>query len=97
MSESLFATIRRLVMTDHYVISQHAIERLEERGILEWQVVEGIERAELLSERPDSLPNPSVELLEILADGVPVKAVWSWLVDFELAKLVTVHFFDDKS
>ena len=38
----LFVTIKRLVASERYVVSQHAAERLEERGVLEWQVVEGI-------------------------------------------------------
>lgn len=33
----LFNTIRRLVIAERYVIGQHASERLEERGILEWR------------------------------------------------------------
>jgi hypothetical protein len=92
---TLFETIRRLVATGRYVIGQHASERLDERGILEWQVVDGIESGRLLSERPDALPNPAVEVEEILADGSRVKAVWSHIVRANLAKLVTVHFFDE--
>lgn len=76
------------------MIGQHAAERLEERGILEWQFVDGIESGRLLSERPDDLPNPSVEVAQVLADGMEVKAVWSYIVQANLTKLVTVHFFD---
>lgn len=71
------------------------MERLEERGILEWQIVDGIESGRLLSERPDDLPNPAIEVEEVLADGTEVKAVWSHLVRAGLAKLVTVHFLDE--
>jgi hypothetical protein len=39
----LFETIRRLLADDHYVVGQHAVERLEERGILEWQAVAGFD------------------------------------------------------
>lgn len=35
----LFDTIRRLVDEEKYVVGQHASERMEERGIMEWQVV----------------------------------------------------------
>ena len=48
----LFETIRQLVADEKYVVGQHAAERLEERGIMEWQVVAGLEDAELLAERP---------------------------------------------
>lgn len=91
---ALFDTIRELVAAGQYVVGQHAAERLDERGILEWQVVDGIESGRLLSERPNDLPNPSVEVRQELADGTDVKAVWSYLAGADVAKLVTVHFFD---
>jgi hypothetical protein len=90
----LFDTIRQLVQAGRYGIGQHAVERLEERGLLEWQIVDGIESGRLLLERPDALPNPVVEVAQMLADGTPVKAVWSYLPPANLAKLVTVHFLD---
>jgi len=37
----LFDTIRQLVAEEKYVVGQHASERLEERSIMEWQVVAG--------------------------------------------------------
>ncbi|MEX1097455.1 MAG: DUF4258 domain-containing protein [Planctomycetales bacterium] len=92
--DELFETIRRLVAEERYVVGQHAVERLEERGILEWQVVAGLDDGELIVERPDAEPNPAVEVLEILPDGTEVKAVWSWLPESDVAKLVTVHYFD---
>jgi hypothetical protein len=71
----LFEAIRQLVDAERYVVGQHASERLEERGILEWQVVAGLEEGELIVERPDAKPNPAVEVLETSADGTEVKAV----------------------
>ncbi len=88
----LFDKIRVLVMTDRYVISHHAVERLDERGILEWQVVDGIEQGMPIREDLDALPNPSVEVRQVLADGTVVKAVWSHMVLVDIAKLVTIHF-----
>ena len=38
----LFDTIRQLVAKEKYVVGQHASERLDERGIMEWQVVAGL-------------------------------------------------------
>jgi hypothetical protein len=90
----LFETIRQLVAEEKYVVGQHASERLEERGIMEWQVVAGLEDGTLLAERPDATPNPAVEVRECLPDGTEVKAVWSHLPQSGVAKLVTVHFFD---
>jgi hypothetical protein len=90
----LFDTIRRLIAQDKYVIGQHASERLEERGIMEWQAVEGISQGSLIAERPTASPNPVVEVREALPDGTEFKAVWSHLRQSGVAKLVTVHFFD---
>ena len=61
---------------------------------MEWQAVAGLEDGELLLERPDATPNPAVEVREALPDGTEFKAVWSYLVASDVAKLVTVHFFD---
>lgn len=76
------------------MVGQHASERLEERGIMEWQAVAGLAQGQLLAEHWDAVPNPTVEVREILPDGTDVKAVWSLLRRAGVAKLVTVHFFD---
>jgi hypothetical protein len=90
----LFQAICQLVADDKYVVGQHASERLEERGIMEWQAVAGLLDGELLVERPDAEPNPAVEVNESLPDGTEFKAVWSHLRSSGVAKLVTIHFFD---
>jgi hypothetical protein len=90
----LFDTIRQLVAEEKYVVGQHASERLEERSIMEWQVVAGLKDGELITERPGAAPNPAVEVRELLPDGTGFKAVWSHLRQSGVAKLVTVHYFD---
>ena len=92
---TLFSHIRQLVLEGKYVIGQHASERLDERDVMEWQVVDGMEDGILLAERPSAMPNPAIEVRIQLADGVEVKAVWSHLISVDAAKLVTVHFFDE--
>ncbi|MCY3664677.1 MAG: DUF4258 domain-containing protein [Gemmatimonadetes bacterium] len=90
----LFDVIRQLVAEERYIVGQHASERLEERDIMEWQVVAGMEDGELIAERPEAMPNPAVEVRESLPDGTEYKAVWSHLRQTGVAKLVTVHFFN---
>jgi hypothetical protein len=90
----LFDTIRQLVSEEKYVVGLHASERLEERGIMEWQAVAGLEDGEVIAERLGASPNPAVEVRETLPDGTEFKAVWSLLRQSGVAKLVTVHFFD---
>jgi hypothetical protein len=90
----LFDNIRRLVAQQEYVVGEHASECLEERGIMEWQAAAGLEDGELLVERPRAKPNPAVEVRQSLPDGTEYKAVWSYLRQSGVAKLVTVHFFE---
>ncbi len=90
----LFDTIRRLVAEEKYIVGDHASERLEERGIMEWQVVAGLQDGELIVERPEATPNPVAEVRESLPDGIEFKAVWSHLRQSGVAKLVTVHLLD---
>ena len=61
---------------------------------MEWQAVEGLEDSELTKERPEAEPNPAIEVSELLPDGTEFEAVWSHLRQANVAKLVTVHFFD---
>ena len=90
----LFRTIQQLVAEEKYVVGEHASERLEERGIMEWQAVAALADGDLIAEKPKSKPNPTVEVRECLPDGTEFKAVWSHLRLSGVAKLVTVHFFD---
>jgi len=91
----LFDTIRRLVGENKHIVGEHAVQRLEDRGILEWHAVFGLEEGKLTRERPDDKPNPAVEVEERLPDGTRFKAVWSYLKRSGVAKLVTVHFLDE--
>lgn len=59
---SLFATIVQLVQEEKYLVGLHASERLEERGIMEWQAVGGLDEGELMVERLDAEPNPTIEV-----------------------------------
>jgi hypothetical protein len=88
----LFNNIRSAVNEDRFLVSWHADEQCEEREVTVWQIVTGLEDAELLRERPRSKPNPSVVVRQILADGREVEVVWSWLSATRQAKLVTVYF-----
>ena len=91
----LFDQIRSAVANDRFFVAWHADERCEERGITAWQVVAGLEEAELVRERPRSKPNPSVVVRQILQDGSEVEAIWSWLRETRQAKLVTVYLVEE--
>jgi hypothetical protein len=88
----LLLAIREAVAQNQYLVSWHADERCEERGVTAWQLVAGLPEAELVEERPRSRPNPSVLVRQLLANGAEVEVVWSWLERSRNAKLVTVYF-----
>ncbi|MHC5008051.1 MAG: DUF4258 domain-containing protein [Planctomycetota bacterium] len=90
----VFVKIRAALAANRYLIGAHAGNQFHERGIPDWQVPAGLAEGRLLRERPEARPNAVVEVEQVLPDGTPVKAVWSWLPYHEAAKLVTVHFLD---
>ncbi len=90
----LFERIREAVDDERYVIGVHAAQRLRERRIPQWQAVAGLADGVLITERPRSKPNASVEVKQPLPDGTTAKAIWAWLPYHRVAKLVTVHFMD---
>jgi hypothetical protein len=90
----IWEQIRSAVGEDRFIVSWHADERCEERGVTEWQLVAGIDNAELVNERPASRPNPSVIVRQELVDGATVEVIWAWLPESRRAKLVTVFFRD---
>ena len=92
----LFDEIRRLVAEGHYLIGDHAWERLLERGIMEWQIIAGMAEARLITERPLARPNPIVEMRLPLPNGDDCKVVWSLLRREGVAKLVTAHLLGDE-
>lgn len=90
----LFNKIREAVANDRFVVSWHADERCEERGVTAWQLVAGLQDAELVRERPRSKPLPSVVVRSELVDGSAVEVIWAWMSESRRAKLVTVYFQD---
>lgn len=88
----LFDKIQAAINNGRYLVSWHADERCEERGVSDWQIIAGFADANLLRERPRSKPNPSVVVQQQLADGSEVEVVWAYLADSDRALLVTVYF-----
>ncbi|HUY33104.1 MAG TPA: DUF4258 domain-containing protein [Pirellulales bacterium] len=91
---AIFDKIREAVADGRYVVSWHADERCEEREVTDWQLVAGVDDAELVRERPASKPNPSIVVRQVLQDGSEVEVIWSWMAQSRRAKLVTVYFSD---
>jgi hypothetical protein len=90
--ESLFEQIRLAVHEDRFIVSNHADDRLRERKMKLWQIVEGTDSARFISENTTASPNPTVVLEQLLPDGTAVHVVWAWIARRQIAKLVTVYF-----
>jgi len=91
---ALWQAIHSALESERYVIGMHAAEKLMERRIAAWQVVAGTLAGRVLVTRNNAIPNPKIECELQLADGTSAKAVWSWNRTHQLARLVTIHFFD---
>ena len=87
-------TIRRAVLDGRFVATEHAEERLEERGIPFWQIEVGLSEGVVTECRPLDEPNPSIVVRQELADGTSINVVWSYCIADDEARLVTAHFFD---
>ncbi len=90
----LLEKIKRAVEQDCFVVTWHADERAEERGVTPWQIIAGISDCQLLRERAGSKPHASVVVRQTLPSGDEVEVIWSWLPQTQRAKLVTVFFRD---
>lgn len=80
------------VRNGRWVVSSHADDRLAERQIETWQVVEGFDDGETILVNPDAIPNPKILRRQSLPDGTEVVVVWSYDHAARVAKLVTVYF-----
>ena len=89
---SLSDKIQDAIRAKKFLISIHADNRCEERGISSWQVVLASESPIAVAERPSSEPHPTVVIRLLLADGSEAQAIWAWLEISGRAKLVTVFF-----
>lgn len=90
----LYAIIAAAVKEERFILSSHVDDRLRERRMTAWQLASGIAEGKVIREHPRRKPRPTVEVAQTLADGTPVKVVWSWDAANRVARLVTVHFFD---
>jgi len=89
---NLLQRIRDATAEDRFLASWHADERCEERKVTTWQLVDGLRDGDLIEERPNDTPNPTVVMRQVLANGETVEVVWAWLRESRRALIVTVYF-----
>lgn len=88
----LESQIARAVKQDRWSLSTHASERLDERNIEWWQIIDGFDGGVTVSIETDALPNPKILRRQSLADGEQVIVVWAFENPYRVAKIVTVYF-----
>ena len=88
----LFTRVLEAVEQERYEVSIHADNRIEERGMMVWQVVSGLRDGKLLRAELDDRPWPSVLVSQLLPDGTEVRAKWSHRSRDDMARLVTVYY-----
>ena len=93
-AQELLARIRQAVAEDRYEISIHADNRIEERGMMVWQVASSLHEGTLLEVEPNDRPWPSVLVSQFLPDGAEVYAKWSYRSWDRMARLVTIYHPD---
>ena len=93
--ESVFEKISRAIVEGRVTFTDHADDRLAERHIEAWQVVDGFDSAKLIEVDPKAKPNPKVVTRQALADGTPVIAVWAFVKSIDSATLITVYYPDE--
>jgi hypothetical protein len=71
--------IAQAIHADRVVYSLHAENQLASRAILRWQAVAGFDDGRLIEEQPSAKPNPKIVKRQMLPDGSPVVAVWSYV------------------
>jgi hypothetical protein len=92
--DRLHQEIRRAIDEDRIVFSVHADNQLVSRKVPRWQAVSGFSSAEFVAAYPKAKPYPKITMRQILADGTPVIAIWSYVRSIRSAKLVTLFFED---
>ncbi len=90
--DRLHKLVAAAIAADRVYFTVHAVNRMQERGVEKWQVVEGFNDAELITSYPNADPNPKLVLRQSLASGETVVVVWSYVNSLRSAKLVTVYF-----
>lgn len=84
--------IQTAVKQSRFAVSVHGWRRLRDRKLKLWQIEVGVDGWNVLEERPDDVPNPSIVAKQLLADGSEIEAVWAWNAIANEALLVTVYF-----
>jgi hypothetical protein len=90
----LESDIAQAVRTDRWAVSVHARQRLHERDVELWQVIDGFADGQTVSVRADDKPNPKMLRRQQLASGEFVVVVWAFERFLRIAQLVTVYFED---
>jgi hypothetical protein len=90
--ERLYERIRRAVREERVVFTVHADERLWERKVERWHLLESFESGAIIQAHRGRRTEAKVLVQQVLPSGEEVIAVWTYVRSIECAKLITVYF-----
>ena len=90
--DRLYKLIHQAVESERIVFTVHADNRLLERRICRWQLIEGLAEGEVIQSHSSSKGNPKLVVRQTLPSGEDVVTVWGFLKSTRQARLITVYF-----
>ena len=86
--------IRQEVSRNNYVISHHARQRKNERGMTYREITETILRGEIIEQHPHADPHPKCLFMHPVRPGEPLYVACGYNARQKRAMIITVHWFD---
>ena len=83
--------IRCAIGDDRVAFTVHADNRIAQRGMVRWHLVESFDHGIVLQSFPQSRPHPTIKVRQVLVDGTSVVVVWAYVRSLRLASVVTVY------
>ena len=90
--DRLFERIRRAVREERIVFTVHADNRLHERNVERWHLIESFETGHVIQSHRSARPDPKLVVEQMIPSGETVIAVWGYVKSIRKAKLITVYF-----
>ena len=88
-----FTKVKYLVAAGKSQVTEHSQESLLDDGIDLDEILKSVATGQVVEDYPDAFKGPSVLLLQIIRNGLPVHVLWGLSkLNENVASLVTVYF-----
>ncbi|MBT3605430.1 MAG: DUF4258 domain-containing protein [Candidatus Latescibacteria bacterium] len=92
--DNFVSEIRASIIRDHYLISDHARQRMNQRGIGRSEVLQTILYGEVVEQTPNASPHPKCLFINFMQSNRPLYVACGYNSGKEYAIIITVHWFD---